>query len=78
MSKSLLFWKGVVCLTKILLRDYQGKIIGRIEVSPNGKKTLIDFYGKILGTYDPKTNITKDFYGYIVGRGDCLTMLLKN
>lgn len=60
-----------------ILKDFYGKIIGRIRIDSLGNKELRDFYGKILGTYDAKMNVTKDFYGKIVARGDCLSMLLK-
>ena len=61
----------------ILLRDRNGKIIGRLTLSENGDKMLRDFEGKILGRYHAKTNLTTDFNGRIVGRGDVLTILLK-
>lgn len=60
-----------------ILRDWRGTIIGKIEIKPNGDKTLRDFYNKILGYYDAKQNVTRDFYMRIVAQGDCLTMLLK-
>ena len=61
----------------ITLKDFQGRIIGYVEIDNNGKKTLRDFYKRILGYYDPKRNVTTDFYGTVVAQGDCLTMLLN-
>ena len=63
---------------KITLRDFYGKIIGSVEIMPNGDKQLRDFYGRILGKYDKNQDVTRDFYGRIVAKGDCLTMLLNN
>ena len=59
------------------LRDWTGKIIGYVELKNNGDKVLRDFYRKILGTYDARLNVTRDFYGRVVAQGDCLSMLLN-
>lgn len=64
-------------MAKETLRDFQGRIIGYIETYPNGNKRLTDFHNRILGTYEKSLNVTKDFYGRIVAKGDCLTMLLN-
>ena len=61
----------------VVLRDNAGKIIGRLDLQNNGDKMLRDFQGRILGRYHASTNLTTDFRGNIVGRGDVLTMLLK-
>lgn len=58
------------------IRDFSGKIIATRETSGN-KVILRDFYGKILGTFDPVTNQTRDFYGKIIGTGDQLMRLVK-
>jgi len=59
------------------LRDFSGKIIGWLETEPNGNQALYDFPGKKLGTYEKNSNMTRDFYGRIIGHGNVLTMLLK-
>ena len=64
-------------MAKETLRDFHGRIIGYVETYPNGNKRLTDFHNRILGTYDKSLNVTKDFYGRIVAKGDCLTMLLN-
>ena len=63
--------------TTEVLKDFYGRIIGKVEIKPNGDKILKDFYGRILGSYIKSSNITKDFYGRIVGKGDILTTLLR-
>ena len=63
-------------LSRILLRDKNGRIIGDLKIESNGNKVLRDDKGFILGTYNSTTNLTKDFYGYIVGQGDVLSILL--
>ena len=64
-------------MSRVLLRDKSGKIIGDLKTESNGDKILRDDRGYILGTYKKSTNLTKDFNGYIVGQGDVLGMLLK-
>ena len=59
-----------------IIRSFGGKIIAKIESDDNGNRTVKDFYGKVLGTYDAKQNVTKDFYGRIVAQGDASGMLI--
>ena len=61
------------------VKNWQGKIIGFIdEDSVTGDKVARDFYGRIVGRYTKRLNLTKDFYGRQVSRGDRLLMLLNN
>ena len=60
-----------------LIKDFYGKIIAKIEVKPNGDKVIRDFNGRILGKYDSIRNVTTDFYGRIIGSGDCSGMLIN-
>ena len=60
-----------------IIRDFYGKIIGKIEIKPNGDKVVRDFYGMIKGYYDAKQNVTRDFYGVIIAKGDYTGMLLS-
>lgn len=63
---------------KIAIREWTGKIIGWLETDTDtGNKTIRDFYGKILGTYDKKLDLTRDFYGRMIAKGDQLSMLLN-
>lgn len=63
---------------KIAIREWTGKIIGWLETDTiTGNKTIRDFYGKILGTYDKKLDLTRDFYGRMIAKGDQLSMLLN-
>lgn len=63
---------------KIAIREWTGKIIGWLETdTTTGDKTIRDFYGRILGTYDKKLDLTRDFYGRMVAKGDQLSMLLN-
>lgn len=60
-----------------IVKNWQGKIIGYIETDNFGNKTVKDFYRKTLGRYDKKANVTKDFYGRVVAKGDQCGLLLK-
>ncbi len=60
-----------------IIRDFYGRIIGKIETDSNGNKTIRNFYGVILGRYDARTNTTRDFYGRVVANGDASTMLIN-
>ena len=56
-------------MAKELIKDFYGKVLGSVEDRGN---TIIakDFYGAVVGTYYKDKNITKDFYGRIVCKGD--------
>ena len=54
---------------KTPIKDFYNVIMGYIEVDPaTGDEIATDFYGKILGYYDKKLNITRDFYKKILCR----------
>jgi len=57
------------------LKDKRGFNVGEIR-EVNGKLQLHDKHGAIMGTYDPKGNVTKDKRGHIVGKGNLLGTLL--
>ncbi len=59
------------------VKDWRGRILGWVETRSNGEKVLKDFYGKILGFYKPDLDVTTDFYGRHVGKGDILMTLLR-
>lgn len=60
------------------IKDWRGKIIGFIDTdTTTGNKVVRDFYGKMLGRYNKKLDITQDFYGRQVAKGDRLMMFIK-
>lgn len=63
-------------MTTETIRDFYGKKIGTIETDGSGNKTVRDFYGKILGHYKKDRNVTTDFYGKVIAKGDCCGMLI--
>ena len=59
------------------IRDFYGKIIGYYEHMPNGDITVRNFYRQILGYYRANRDVTTDFYGRIIARGNAIGMLLN-
>jgi len=59
------------------LRDADGKLIGTLRQQA-GNMRLFNKIGKLMGTYNPKTNITTDASGSVVARCNILVSLLKN
>ena len=59
------------------IKDPTGKIIGTIKRKPDGSTEVRDFYGKVLGGYDARFNVTRDFYGRVVSEGDASSMLFN-
>ena len=60
------------------LRDPVGKLLGRIKTRADGKMEGRDAIGRLKGTYDPKTNETRDPVGRIVGKGNFLSKLITD
>lgn len=60
-----------------VIKDWRGKIIGFIQTYSNGDAKVLDFYRRVLGTYNKTLDVTKDFYGRIVAKGNQLSMLLN-
>ena len=63
-------------MSKEAIKDFYGKTIGWIETLPNGDQQIRNFYMKILGRYDKAQDVTRNFYGNIIARGNQLSMLL--
>jgi hypothetical protein len=53
-----------------------GKVIGYIETTKEGKQIAKDSRYRIRGYYDPKTNQTRDFSYKVVGQGNLLDSML--
>lgn len=64
-------------MSEQLIKDCYGNIIARIDEQSNGDKIVKNFYGQILGKYDKALDVTKDFYGRIVAKGECVGILIK-
>ena len=65
-------------MEKTPIKNWRGTIIGWLGTDSNGDELIMDFGHKILGKYNKKLNITTDFFGKQVGRGNVLMMFLKD
>ena len=63
-------------MTSQTIRDKRGAILGTITVKFDGIHELRNHSGTIKGTYNPKTNETRDSSGRIVAKGSMLAGLL--
>lgn len=59
-----------------VLRDRTNRLLGVIKTDARGIQTLYDPVNRKKGTYDPKTNETKDTVNRIIGKGNLLVTLL--
>lgn len=58
------------------IKDFYGRVLGYIEEDSSGNKTARDFYHRILGKYVKSQNVTKDFYGRVISKGDTVVGLI--
>ena len=58
------------------IRTWQGQIIGYLDHESNGDITVRNFSGVILGRYVAREDMTKDFYGRNLYRGNMAAALL--
>ena len=59
------------------LRDANNAMIGKTRIRSNGRAELFDRNNAYLGHYDPKTNMTRDHNGALIGKGNLLGALLR-
>ena len=57
-------------------RDKNGRLIGTTSNTCDGK-VVVKVNGITKGSYDPKTNYTRDSNGRTVGHGNLLSSLLS-
>jgi hypothetical protein len=59
------------------IRDFSGKLLAITEELENGDTSIRDYSGKCLGFYRKKYDITTDFSGRTIARGDALSSLIE-
>ena len=58
------------------IKDFAGRILRIHEYAPNGDITVRDFSSRmILGYYRASRDVTTDFYGRVLYRGNAIGML---
>ena len=60
------------------VKDYRGKILGWVETDIRGNKIYKDFYRRIVARYDKRLNVTKDFSGRLISKGDTVISKIMN
>lgn len=58
------------------IREFSGRIIGYLDHDSNGDVTAKSFSGQTLGRYYAREDVTKDFSGRILYRGNMAAALL--
>ena len=59
------------------IRDFSGRFIAIYEYHDNGDITVRDWQSRmILGFYRKSRDVTTDFYGRIIARGNAIGMLI--
>jgi hypothetical protein len=60
------------------LRDKSNKLLGKIKQLSNGKLEGRDASNRLKGTYDPKSNETRDSSNRLIGKGNMLAILITD
>lgn len=58
------------------IREFSGKIIAWEERKPNGDIVVRNFIGTIIGWYDAGCDVTREFGGKVVAKGDAHGMFI--
>lgn len=59
-----------------VLRDKNGRMLGKVKQRSDGRLEGRDATGRLRGTYDPKLDKTRDHTGRIIGSGNLLATLI--
>ena len=64
-------------MTTEYIKDFSQKILGILETDANGNQTVRNFPGRqILGYYKKDRDVTTDFSGRIISRGNTVIALI--
>lgn len=58
------------------IRDRNQALLGRIETMSDGRQKATDLYGRLLGWYDPRRDVTTDGNLRVLARGNVLAGLI--
>ena len=58
------------------IRDKMNRLLATIKTLSSGKQEIRSPMNKLLGTYDPKSNETRDPMNRLVAKGNALTSLI--
>ena len=60
------------------IRDKMNRLMATIKTLSSGKLEIRDPKNRLLGTYDPRTNETRDPMNRLVAKGNVLTSLIRS
>ena len=60
------------------VREFSGRIIGWIETDNHGNQIIRAFSGLIIARYDKDLNVTREFSGRIISKGNTAIGQLYN
>ena len=60
------------------VKDFYGRVQGYMDEQPNGDIWCYDFYGRLVGKYIKSLNVTRDFYGRNVAKGNVLASFIMD
>ena len=63
-------------MSVIVIKNRASKEVGSIKTDSRGRQTAYNRNNEKLGSFDPKTNITKDIKDRVVGNGNMLAHLI--
>jgi uncharacterized coiled-coil DUF342 family protein len=59
------------------IRDRRNTLLAKIKTLSEGRQEIRDSRNTLLGTYNPKTNETRDARNNLVAKGNVLTSLIR-
>lgn len=63
-------------MLETVIRNVDGALVARIRVDSLGYQTICDINNRLLGRYDPNTDVTTDVNNALFSRGNALTALI--
>ena len=59
-----------------LIKDPNGRLIGSVETTSDGRQKAYNEIGQLLGSFDPNHETTKNDTGQLVAKGNAISGLL--
>ncbi|REJ46910.1 MAG: hypothetical protein DWQ53_09755 [Microcystis flos-aquae DF17] len=64
-------------MSKQQIRDRSNRLMATIEVKGSGKHEIRGASNRFLGSFDPRTNETRDEANRLLAKGNVLTSLIR-
>lgn len=64
-------------MTEERIKNFAGQVLGLIQIDDKGNKIVRNFPGRQkLGSFDAEHNVTRNFLGQVVAKGDAAVSLI--